>query len=126
MAVLLDPPWGKLGREVTEMHEEDEYDDVRGDERREGLRRRNDRRSMNTRDFAVLATLLINFGALVWGAATMSSTVKTLEATAHEIRQDISSMNKNHNDRIGLLEIEAANIKARLFFLEEDRRNRGR
>lgn len=45
-----------------------------------------ERRHYSLRDFSTIVVLLLNFGALVWGAATMSNSLRSLRDTVNEVK----------------------------------------
>lgn len=66
-----------------------------------------DRRSVGIREIAVILTLLLNFGGLVWGAAVMASSVSDLKFAVDKINNIIdvfASKINNHDGRIQVLE----------------------
>lgn len=70
-----------------------------------------DRRSLSLREVVMLATLLLNFGGLVWGAATITRTVAELQvavsnltSTVRGLAEDIASIKVDYNARIRVLE----------------------
>ncbi len=70
-----------------------------------------ERRHLSLRDVAIMVTLLLNFGALVWGAAKMSSTVGTLEQTTVKLDGTLGQLTGNltriqidYNTRMAVLE----------------------
>lgn len=52
-------------------------------------RRPGDRRHLSTSEFVSLVMLALQFGALVWGAATLKSSVDELRVTMSEITRQI-------------------------------------
>lgn len=77
------------------------------------LQRMHDRRRpiWNLKDVALGFTLLLNFGALVWGAATLSSTVDMIRASVNSLNttvvklvSDMSEIRIDYNARIMVLE----------------------
>lgn len=70
-----------------------------------------DRRHLSIRELAMIGTLLLNFGALVWGAATLTSTVSELKTatqqlntTVQRMSDDLTSLKVEYNARLGILE----------------------
>lgn len=51
-----------------------------------------DRRHFSMRDMATSVVLLMNFGGLVWGAATMSNSLKTLRETTDRLDKTVSAV----------------------------------
>lgn len=69
------------------------------------------RRHMSFRDFAMLGTLIVNFAALIWGAATITSTVSQLSVTVQALDKSVSrviedmyTIKVDYNARIRVLE----------------------
>lgn len=70
-----------------------------------------DRRTNNWRDVALAFALLSNFGALVWGAATIKNAVDSLEdsvsklnVTTATVVSDLAAVKVEYNARISVLE----------------------
>lgn len=70
-----------------------------------------ERRQITLREIAMMVTLLLNFGALVWGAATISNTVNSLKGTVQDlnltvrtITADMNQIKMDYNARLRVLE----------------------
>lgn len=70
-----------------------------------------DMRRITTREIALALTLVINFGALVWGAATLSNTTQTLvqsvtklDHSMNRLLDDLTDIKIDYNARIRVLE----------------------
>lgn len=70
-----------------------------------------DRRHFGLRDLSTMVLLLLNFGGIVWGAATMSSSLRTLKETTdrltHTMEQTTSKMESiqlDYSSRMAVLE----------------------
>jgi hypothetical protein len=68
-------------------------------------------RKFSFREMALLCTLLLNFGGLIWGAATMHSNliqvqiaVDNLNRTAVDMIRQITDVKIEYNARIAVLE----------------------
>jgi hypothetical protein len=66
---------------------------------------------MTIREMAMLLTLLLNFGAIVWGAATLSATVAELRqavsainTTISQLSNDMNELKVDHTSRLNVLE----------------------
>lgn len=57
-----------------------------------------ERRHLTLREIGMISTLLLNFGALVWGAATMSSSVRTLTTTTDKLDRSIQTITSKMDD----------------------------
>lgn len=73
-----------------------------------------DRRTNNWRDVALAFALLSNFGALVWGAATIKNAVDSLETSVQRLDgsvttviTDMAAIKVEYNARISVLEDRA-------------------
>ena len=71
----------------------------------------NDRRTNNWRDVALALALLSNFGALVWGAATIKSSVDQLQGSVQDLNKttativtDLAAVKVEYNARLSVLE----------------------
>jgi hypothetical protein len=67
--------------------------------------------TISLRELAIVVTLLFNFGALIWGAATLNNSVKVLGVelmdnteAVRNLAKDLQSMNLDHTARIRVLE----------------------
>lgn len=70
-----------------------------------------DRRHYGMRELAVVVALLLNFGGIVWGAATLSASVTQLQvavgslnSTAAQFRTELSQMREDYGARLRILE----------------------
>lgn len=57
-------------------------------------RRTGERRHMSVTEVVSIFVLILQFGALVWGAAKLSSSVDQLSVAMREIRDDVRDTNK--------------------------------
>lgn len=69
------------------------------------------RRSLSVRELVTLATLVLNFGGLIWAAATLSATVGELKETTVGIKRTMEVMAEqlvqikvDHDGRLRVLE----------------------
>lgn len=69
------------------------------------------RRSLSIREIVTLATLVLNFGGLIWAAATLSATVGELKETTSGIKKTMEVMaaqlveiRVDHDGRLRVLE----------------------
>ena len=65
-------------------------------------RGRGDRRHLSLTDAAVLFTLLLQVAAIVWGAATLTATVRQVTSEVRDARAEVRSL----SDRTGQLSID--------------------
>ncbi len=70
-----------------------------------------ERRQLTLREFSTLVLLLLNFGGIVWGAATMSNSILQLRTSVAELRavsqslvSDLVAIKVDYNARIRVLE----------------------
>ena len=68
-------------------------------------------RSISVRELAIVATLMLNFGGIVWGAATLNAAVNDLQMSVQRINtvvsqlaSDMIRLNIDHTERIRALE----------------------
>lgn len=68
-------------------------------------------KSISFRELAIIFTLMLNFGGVIWGAATLNAAVSDLENTVHrinasiaELSRDLMKLNIEHTERIRALE----------------------
>lgn len=73
-----------------------------------------DRRHWTMKEFAVLFTLLMNFGALIWGAAKIDSAVENLQSAVAELKVGYSTF----DSRVRFMEREHAELLTRVRNLE--------
>jgi hypothetical protein len=62
----------------------------------------------------VLITLLLNFGAGVWGAATLSSSLSSLQKVVSSLEVTVDKLRDNQSDtkgRLGILESKVDDLK---------------
>jgi len=70
-----------------------------------------DRRHIGLRDMATIVVLLMNFGGLVWGASTMSNSLKTLrettdrlDKTVNDVTTKMGTIQLDYSSRMAVLE----------------------
>lgn len=80
-----------------------------------------ERRHISAREITSTFLLLMNFGGLVWGAATMSSSVKQLEASiiklntfADGLTLQMAQVREDYGARIRLLEFQVSELRVTL------------
>lgn len=77
-----------------------------------------DRRHAPLRDIVGAVVLIMNFGGLVWGAATMSGSVTQLKESVDDLRGvakdlsgQMSSIREDYGARIRILELQLGDLK---------------
>lgn len=78
---------------------------------RQGDEKVSDRRHYGPREYVILATLILNFGGLVWGAATLAASVtelresvNMLNRTSVKVLEDLSQLKIEYNARLSVME----------------------
>lgn len=82
--------------------------------------RRSERRNVNAREVVSILVLIMNLAGLVWGAATMSSSVKQLEFSVSKLSTvgdnltiQMAQVREDYGARIRLLEFQVAELRSK-------------
>lgn len=73
-----------------------------------------ERRHYGIREYSFILALMMNFGGLVWGAATLKGAVDAIDDSSRELKVTITAQHRDYDLRLRVIESELAVLQTKM------------